>query len=96
MSGNGLIHGGLVGIILIFHAAAAVAQDERGPPPTSRATPAATTELPETLKERLSDKASDAQRVDNCKVPPDRRGPVVRPAGCRHDDAGAAPSARPR
>jgi hypothetical protein len=32
-----------------------------------------------TLKERLSDKASDAQRVDNCRVPPDRRGPVPRP-----------------
>jgi hypothetical protein len=34
-----------------------------------------------TLKERLSDKASDPQRVDNCKVPPERRGPVPRP-GC--------------
>jgi hypothetical protein len=30
-------------------------------------------------KERLSDKASDEQRVDNCKVPPDRRGPKPRP-----------------
>jgi len=34
-----------------------------------------------TLKERLSDKASDAQRVDNCKVPVERRGPTPRP-GC--------------
>jgi hypothetical protein len=33
----------------------------------------------QTLKERLSDKASDAQRVDNCHVPPERRGPVPRP-----------------
>jgi hypothetical protein len=32
-----------------------------------------------TLKERLSDKASDAQRVDNCRVPPERRGTVPRP-----------------
>jgi hypothetical protein len=32
-----------------------------------------------TLKERLSDKASDAQRVDNCRVPAARRGPVPRP-----------------
>jgi hypothetical protein len=32
-----------------------------------------------TLKERLSDKASDNQRVDNCQVPPERRGPVPRP-----------------
>jgi hypothetical protein len=34
-----------------------------------------------TLKERLSDKASDAQRVNNCRVPVERRGPVPRP-GC--------------
>jgi hypothetical protein len=34
-----------------------------------------------TSKERLSDKASDEQRVDNCKVPPERRGVAVRP-GC--------------
>lgn len=32
-----------------------------------------------TLKERLSDKASDAQRVDNCHVPPERRGALPRP-----------------
>jgi len=32
-----------------------------------------------TLKERLSDKASDQQRVDNCHVPPERRGTAPRP-----------------
>jgi len=32
-----------------------------------------------TLKERLSDKASDNQRVDNCHVPMERRGPKPRP-----------------
>ena len=32
-----------------------------------------------TVKERLSSKASDEQRVDNCKVPPERRGPKSRP-----------------
>ena len=32
-----------------------------------------------TLKERLSDKASDTQRVDNCHVPPERRGALPRP-----------------
>jgi hypothetical protein len=31
------------------------------------------------LKERLSDKASDEQRVDNCRVPLDRRGTKPRP-----------------
>ena len=43
----------------------------------------------ETLKERLSDKASDDQRVDNCRVPPDRRGPTPRP-GCRAPAAAEA------
>lgn len=37
---------------------------------------------PKTLKERLGDKASDEQRVNNCKVPPDRRGTKVRPDTC--------------
>ena len=32
-----------------------------------------------TLKERLSDKASDEQRVDNCRVPVARRGAKPRP-----------------
>ncbi len=36
----------------------------------------------ETLKERLSDKASDQQRVDNCKVSPEKRGPIRRPDSC--------------
>ena len=31
-----------------------------------------------TLKERLSDKASDEQRLDNCHVPIERRGPKPR------------------
>jgi hypothetical protein len=30
-------------------------------------------------KERLSDKASDEQRVDNCHVPPEKRGTKPRP-----------------
>lgn len=32
-----------------------------------------------TLKERLSDKASDEQRTDNCHVPIERRGPKPLP-----------------
>lgn len=39
---------------------------------------------PKTLKERLSDKASDEQRVDNCNVPVERRGTKVRPDSCAH------------
>jgi hypothetical protein len=35
-----------------------------------------------TAKERLGDKANDEQRVDNCKVPADRRGTKNRPEQC--------------
>jgi hypothetical protein len=37
---------------------------------------------PKTLKERLGDKASDEQRVNNCKVPVDQRGSKSRPDRC--------------
>jgi hypothetical protein len=37
-----------------------------------------------TGKERLSDKASDEQRVDDCKVAPKRRT-KARPTGCPWD-----------
>jgi len=43
------------------------------------AAPPAMAQEMQTLKERLSDKASDAQRVDNCHVPPERRGSLPRP-----------------
>jgi len=39
---------------------------------------------PKTLKERLGDKASDDQRVDNCKVPVAERGSKIRPDDCSH------------
>jgi hypothetical protein len=35
-----------------------------------------------TAKERLSGKAADEQRVDNCKVPPEQRGSKRRPDAC--------------
>jgi len=35
-----------------------------------------------TAKERLGVKASDEQRVDNCKVPLGQRGPKPRPDEC--------------
>ena len=59
----------------------ASAQAPRDQPPPSGQQAAA-----ETLKERLSDKASDEQRVNNCKVPKDRRGPKPRP-GCPQEEA---------
>ncbi len=35
-----------------------------------------------TGKEKLAGKATDEQRVDNCKVPPPKRGAKVRPVTC--------------
>ncbi|HKU95996.1 MAG TPA: hypothetical protein VJR58_12005 [Vineibacter sp.] len=37
---------------------------------------------PRTGKERLGGKWTDEQRLDNCKVPPDKRGPKPRPDAC--------------
>ena len=37
-----------------------------------------------TLKERLGAKWKDEQRVDNCKVPPEKRGTKPRPDSCAH------------
>jgi hypothetical protein len=56
--------------------------------PTPTVTPAAEAEAPtsqppvKTGKERLSSKARDEQRVDNCKVPQELRGTTVRPDTC--------------
>jgi hypothetical protein len=61
--------------ILLCVACAALAE-EATPPPAAPKTDG------ETLKERLSDKASDQQRVDDCHVPLERRGPEKRPDRC--------------
>jgi len=37
-----------------------------------------------TLKERLGAKWKDDQRVDNCKVPPEKRGTKPRSDSCTH------------
>ncbi|MFL4980815.1 MAG: hypothetical protein ACJ8FV_20285 [Xanthobacteraceae bacterium] len=47
-----------------------------------------------TSKERLSDKASDEQRVDDCRVPPERRSTATRP-DCPERTAPAATRGRP-
>lgn len=67
----------LLGTVL---AAAAVQAAESGPPATA---PTSSIVL-KTGKERLSDKATDEQRVDDCKVPPERRT-VARPIACPWD-----------
>jgi hypothetical protein len=54
----------------------------------------ATAQDAHTLKERLSDKASDNQRVNNCHVPPERRGPVPR-SDCPEEPHSSAPAVEP-
>ena len=51
--------------------------------PGARADEASHVQSIRTAKERLGGKASDEQRVDNCKVPLDQRGSKPRPDDCR-------------
>jgi hypothetical protein len=60
-------------LLLLFAANIALAQTASEPEAASE---------PKTLKERLGDKASDDQRVDNCKVPVNERGTKPRPDEC--------------
>jgi hypothetical protein len=46
-----------------------------------------------TSKERLSRKADDEQRVDNCRVPVELRGPTPRP-GCPGEQSTASSATR--
>jgi hypothetical protein len=39
-----------------------------------------------TGKERLGDKGTDEQRVDNCKVPPEHWGKKARSTACTHSE----------
>jgi hypothetical protein len=41
-----------------------------------------------TGKERLSRKWMDEQRIDNCKIPPDKRGAKPRSSACPHVPTG--------
>jgi hypothetical protein len=57
---------------------ASIAQAENGKPAAAvDRSPAALTG-----KERLGPKWTDEQRIDNCKVPPDKRGVRPRPSIC--------------
>jgi hypothetical protein len=71
-------------VVLAFLAAAGGALCEEQDARQSQAEPT------RTGKERLGGKASDEQRVDNCKVPLDLRGAKPRPDECR-DEMNAGP-----
>lgn len=66
----------MAGILLLLAALAVPSATLRAEGEASRVQPV------RTAKERLGGKASDEQRVDNCKVPLDLRGPKPRPDQC--------------
>jgi len=74
--------GALSAVAVMFNSVVVLAQTDAKPPPAPASTQGQTTRVPKTLKERLGDKASDEQRVDDCKVPVDRRGSKPRPDKC--------------
>jgi hypothetical protein len=82
-------------IAIAFAASSPVLAQDRPPTAGDRAAaPGAETNSssspPEVLtgKERLGEKWKDEQRIDNCNVPPDKRGPKPRPDTCPSAPAG--------
>lgn len=74
---------GTLGLLFaICMALPASAQDSAGQPAPNPANPT------QTGKERLGRKWMDEQRIDNCKVPVDKRGPRPRPGVCPHAPMG--------
>jgi hypothetical protein len=77
----------VLGFALAPVAAGAQAVPQRGANEASdRAAPAYGAIRRLTGKERLGEKWEDEQRIDNCKVPVDKRGAKPRPDGCTHAD----------
>ncbi len=75
---------GLLGTLLVVGlTSSAFAQDAR---PSQIAPPSAAPSL--TGKERLGRKWMDEQRIDNCNVPPDKRGTRPRSSSCAHIPTG--------
>jgi hypothetical protein len=87
---------GLALIVPMFIAlSSALPAQEQPPNADDRApTSSAGTALPSnpfrssTGKERLGEKWKDEQRIDNCKVPLDKRGPKPRPDACPNAPTG--------
>jgi hypothetical protein len=75
---------GLLGALLVAGlTSSAFAQDAR---PGQVAPPSPSPSL--TGKERLGRKWMDEQRIDNCNVPPDKRGTRPRSSSCAHIPTG--------
>jgi hypothetical protein len=71
----------VISLLFLGFVSFAFAEDGKSDRRTSPAT------LPRVLtgKERLGPKWSDEQRIDNCKVPLDKRGSKPRPSACSND-----------
>ena len=70
----------LCGLLLIGLATCALAQNGKGNP--DNGITAESTRPVLTGKERLGPKWTDEQRIDNCRVPVDKRGNKLRPDDC--------------
>jgi hypothetical protein len=83
--------GRALGILLLLAAASAsLAQQRAANVDGGASSPLSRPEL-RTLKERLGAKWMDEQRVDNCRVPLDKRGPKPRPDACPSPPPGSSP-----
>jgi hypothetical protein len=85
---------GLALIVPMVIAASSAVPAQEQPPNTDAPTSSAGMALPSspfrssTGKERLGEKWKDEQRIDNCKVPLDKRGPKPRPDACPNAPTG--------
>jgi hypothetical protein len=74
------------GLLIAMAGASVAAAQDRPPAAASQAsrpsTPSPTPSRTLTGKERLGEKWTDEQRIDNCKVPVDKRGTKPRPDSC--------------
>lgn len=70
----------VIGLLLLFAGFACCARAEDARPAADPAKAGSPAKL--TGKERLGPKWSDEQRIDNCKVPLDKRGSRPRPSAC--------------
>jgi hypothetical protein len=77
-----LISFGATALIALTLASPLGAQPASPPPPASSPSAAPSQNL--TDKERLGEKWKDEQRIDNCKMPPDKRGARPRPDSYPH------------
>jgi hypothetical protein len=79
-----LYFGGFMTVCIAAVCITPPADAQGSPRPGQPAPNPATSPAALTGKERLGRKWMDEQRIDNCKVPIDKRGSKPRPASCSH------------